>query len=125
MIRAASLRAERDYAVDDLGFNIAEALSWFKHEIENPYVLIKISDEHAKSWANALGIPVRRCYVTDQLLALQSQATKKPQSELLASKLPDQGSTMTGDFGEILVYLYQASQEHPRLAIGPKKWQLK
>lgn len=32
---------------------------------------------------------------------------------------------MSGDFGEILVYLYQAAKEHPVEAIGPKKWRLK
>jgi len=32
---------------------------------------------------------------------------------------------MAGDFGEILVFLYQASKEHSATAIGPKKWRLK
>lgn len=32
---------------------------------------------------------------------------------------------MAGDFGEILVYLYQASKEHPAEAVGAKKWRLK
>ena len=32
---------------------------------------------------------------------------------------------MAGDFGEILVFLYHAAEEHPMAVIGPKKWRLK
>ena len=32
---------------------------------------------------------------------------------------------MAGDFGEILVYLYQGTGEHPHTAIGATKWRLK
>lgn len=52
-------------------------------------------------------------------------ATGASKADLIAARLPDAGSTMAGDFGEILVYLYQASKEHPARALGPKKWRLK
>ena len=32
---------------------------------------------------------------------------------------------MAGDFGEILVFIYQGIAEHPTAVIGPKKWRLK
>ena len=32
---------------------------------------------------------------------------------------------MAGDFGEILVYVYQAAMAHRLVAFGPKKWRLK
>lgn len=32
---------------------------------------------------------------------------------------------MAGDFGEILIYIYQAAKAHPQVAFGPKKWRLK
>jgi hypothetical protein len=32
---------------------------------------------------------------------------------------------MAGDFGEILVYAYQAAKAVPPITIGPKKWRLK
>ena len=32
---------------------------------------------------------------------------------------------MAGDFGEILIYAYQAARALPRATIGPKKWKLK
>ncbi len=47
------------------------------------------------------------------------------QAEVIKSKLPDPSATMAGDFGEILIYAYQAAKAHPRTTIGPKKWKLK
>ena len=47
------------------------------------------------------------------------------QAQIINSKLPDAGSTMSGDFGEILVYFYQAAQAHQKVAFGPKKWRFK
>jgi hypothetical protein len=32
---------------------------------------------------------------------------------------------MAGDFGEIVVYLYQGAREHPNVAYGATKWRLK
>ncbi|WP_217697976.1 Hachiman antiphage defense system protein HamA [Thioalkalivibrio denitrificans] len=84
-----------------------------------------MSDEHAAAWADVLGVPVRRCYIDDALLEQRAQATGLPKSELVAAKLPDRGSTMAGDFGEILVFLYHATVEPGVELIGPKKWRLK
>jgi hypothetical protein len=33
--------------MDDLGFNINDAVPWFEHETENPHVFVRISEEHA------------------------------------------------------------------------------
>lgn len=111
--------------LDELGFDIQRAVSWFPHERDVPYVLVRVSDEHAKAWADALGVAVRRCYVTDSLLSERAKTLGVSPSEILSAKLPDAGSTMAGDFGEILVYVYHAATEHPKFAFGPKKWQLK
>ncbi len=109
----------------ELGVDISCLLPWFSHEQNEPYVLIRVSTEQAASWADALGVPLRRCYITDDALEENSQRTGRPKSELVAAKLPNPGSTMAGDFGEILVYLYHAAHEHPTAVIGPKKWRLK
>jgi len=53
---------------DDLGFDLARAAPWFPHEMDSPYVLVRVSDEHAKSWADGLGVAVRRCYVSDSII---------------------------------------------------------
>ena len=54
--------------VDDLGFDIQLAIPWFPHEQDAPYVLVRVSDDDAKSWADALGVAVRRCYVSDSVV---------------------------------------------------------
>lgn len=108
---------------DDLGFDFARAAPWFPHAKEKPYVLVRISDEHAKSWADALGLTVRRCYVSDSIVTAKAIEHGVDKTEIIAARLPDPGSTMAGDFGEILVYLYQGAKD--LAAFGPKKWRLK
>ena len=110
---------------DDLGFDFASAAPWFPHDKDTPYVLVRVSDEAAKSWAGSLGLAVRRCYVTDTLLNERAKALGVDMAEIVAACLPDAGSTMAGDFGEILIYFYQGVKELPEKALGPKKWRLK
>ena len=50
--------------MNDLGLDLQHVRTWFPHEKEAPYVLVRVSDAHAKGWADALGKAVRRCYVT-------------------------------------------------------------
>ena len=72
-----------------------------------------------------LGVAVRRCYVSDIVVKERAEATGASEEELIKAKLPDAGSTMSGDFGEILVDFYQAAKTLPKAAIGPRKWRLK
>lgn len=109
----------------DLGIEKAILAPWFAEEKETPYVLVRVSDEQAAAWADVLRMPVRRCYIDDALLDERAAVTGRPKSELVAAKLPDRGSTMAGDFGEILVFLYHAAVEPGCEPIGPKKWRLK
>jgi hypothetical protein len=109
----------------DLGVDVASILPWFQREQEFPFVLIRVSAEHASHWADVLYPALRRCYVADDALEQNAQRTGRPKTELLAASFPDPGSTMAGDFGEILVYLYHAAQQYPAAIIGPKKWRLK
>ena len=53
---------------DDLGFDFRHAAPWFPHEQDAPYVLVRVSDDHAKAWSTVLGVTVRRCYVSDMVL---------------------------------------------------------
>ncbi len=108
---------------DDLGFDFRRAAPWFPHATEKPYVLVRISDEHAKSWAESLGLTVRRCYVSDSIVNEKAKEHGVDESEIITARLPDAGATMAGDFGEILVYLYQGAEEPS--SFGPKKWRLK
>lgn len=109
----------------DLSVDIGAIAPWFADEHRSPYVLIRVTDEHAATWADVLGVPVRRCYIADDLLNARAEGTGSPKSELVAAKLPDRGSTMAGDFGEILVFLYHGAVEPNIDLVGPKKWRLK
>jgi len=95
---------------DDLGFEINRALPWFAHAQDEPYVLIRVSEEHARTWVNELGIPLRRCFITDAVIEKRAAELGVSEAQIVAARLPDPGATMSGDFGEILVYLYQAAK---------------
>jgi hypothetical protein len=109
----------------ELGLDIVSVLSWFSHVQDQPYVLVNVSHDQTAAWSDILKAPVRRCYIADGLIEERAAKLEVAKSEIVASKLPDPGSTMSGDFGEILVYFYQAAKQHPNVAIGPKKWRLK
>jgi hypothetical protein len=119
--------------MQELGIDIEQVRAWFPHETETPYVLVRVAPEHANTWSAALDNAVRRCYLTDELVQSRAQQLEAElqgtpefrQAQIINSKLPDAGSTMAGDFGEILIYLYLGAKAHPKIVIGPKKWRLK
>jgi hypothetical protein len=111
--------------VDDLGFDINLGLSWFPHDQDTPFVIVRVTDTHTKDWPTSLGPAFRRCYLPDSLIDERTKALGVSPLEIVCAKLPEAGSTMAGDFGEILVYFYQAVREFPKNAFGPKKWRLK
>jgi hypothetical protein len=111
--------------MDELGLDPAQVASWFTCLQEQPFVLVSISESDVTSWAGELANAVRRCYIADDLLVSKAIQHGLSEREVLASRLPDPGSTMSGDFGEILVYVYQATSAQPKKLIGPKKWRLK
>ena len=101
----------------DLDFDLSKAAPWFPHDKDAPYALVKVSADYAKSWAEILGVAVRRCYVSDSIVSDRAKALGVPASDIIAARLPDAGATMAGDFGEILVYFYQAARELPATAL--------
>lgn len=109
----------------ELDVDVAALLSWFEIKHENPYVLVRVPPEQAALFPQALCAIVRRCYVTDAALDENEQRTGHSRREIVVAKLPDPGPTMAGDFGEILVFLFHATQVHPIPVLGPKKWRLK
>lgn len=119
--------------MNELGLDANNVLPWFPHERNQPYVLVRVSAENADGWATALRDAVRRCYLSDETLRNRAhelepelQGTfESRQAAVINSKLPDPSATMAGDFGEILIYAYQAARSLPRATIGPKKWRLK
>ncbi len=111
--------------MEDLQINIDDLLPCFVRIQEEPCIFIQVPEEYAASWAECLSLPVRQCYVTDEILDANALRTGFSKEDLIKAKLPDRGATMAGDFGEILTYLYHAVNEHPAITIGPKKWRLK
>lgn len=111
--------------MNDLGLDLERVRTWFPHVQDAPYVLIRLTDDQAGGLSEALGMAVRRCYIVDSLLLERSATGHASQEELIDARLPDAGATMAGDFGEILVYLYQGTREHPGAVVGATKWRLK
>lgn len=111
--------------MDELGIDFVDAAPWFGHDQELPYVLVRVSAQSVAEFSARIGEPLRRCYISDAELDAAAHQHGVTRGEILRSKLPDAGSTMSGDFGEVLGYFYQATQELPATAIGPKKWRLK
>ncbi len=111
--------------MDDLGIDFVDVAPWFAHAQEQPYVLIRVTPENLALLAQRIGEPLRRCYITDAELDAAALRHDLLRAEIVASRLPDAGSTMSGDFGEVLGYFYQATQALPADAVGPKKWRLK
>lgn len=109
----------------DLGITGEDVASWFAGEHREQFALVRVPGAAASAWHDVLGLVVRRAYISDEALRQRALDTERPESDILAAKLPDPGSTMAGDFGEILVFLFHAT-EHPNTdLIGPKKWRLK
>lgn len=90
-----------------------------------PFMVVEIDAATASALAKQLGVPVRRCYISDEALRERMTRTSASAREIIGAKLPDRGSTMAGDFGEILTALFQAAREHPGEVLDPKKWRLK
>jgi len=119
--------------MEELGLNIMDVAPWFQADEDSPYVLVRVSSEHAAEWSSTLAEAIRRCYICDDVLKERAEVLEEElggtmesrQTSVIGAKLPDPGSTMAGDFGEIITYLYQAASVHPQKAFGPKKWKLK
>ncbi len=123
---SGSMKALSEPAADcDLGFDFCVSAPWFIQEQVVPFVLVRVDSGHAATWAAALAVAVRRCYVSDATVHERVKATGATMADIIGARLPDRGATMAGDFGEILVYVYQAGRELPERAFGPKKWRLK
>lgn len=111
--------------VEDLSLNIVNVGRVFTQQQQTSFTLVRVNGAEVDSWLEELTPGVRRCYAADALLENRAEATGRDKAEVLAAMLPDRGAVMAGDFGEILVFIFQASAEHPTVLVGPKKWRLK
>jgi hypothetical protein len=109
----------------DLALSIDDLLASFPQEADTPFVLVRVPEDQADAWLEDLADGIRRCYAADDFLDTRAAEIGRSRAEVLAALLPDRGAVMAGDFGEILVFVYQGIAEHPTAVIGPKKWRLK
>lgn len=109
--------------MDDLSLDPTEIASWFAEEHGAPFILTRVSAETVARWLQALPPIVRRCYILDNTVEQNAARLDCTRGEIIASVLPDHGSVMSGDFGEIVAYLHRSSVVAG--AFGPKKWRLK
>lgn len=113
------------FVMRELGLNLKLIQSVIVRTQDTPYAVIEVPARQIFSLATELGVAVRRYYVSDAKLEERYQATAIAKDKLVAAKLPDRGSVMSGDFGEILTALLQAAGEYPTNVLDPKKWRLK
>jgi hypothetical protein len=111
--------------MNDLGLEIDAIAKWFI-DTQNPrFALIRVDPEVVAGWPASLATALRRCYITDTILQTSMVQGGLSAEEIIGSKLPNAGSTMSGDFGEILTYLYLAGKTLPDGVRGATKWRLK
>jgi hypothetical protein len=108
----------------DLGFSFHAAAGWFSSEKRPSYVFVSVAPAHAAAIPATLGMAIRRCYISDDKVSTQA-LHYPPATKVIAAALPDPGSVMSGEFGEILTYFYQGATALPRSAVGLRRWHLK
>jgi len=109
----------------ELGLPPAVAAQWFVTQPQQGFTRINVAAGVAATWGLVLRDAFRRAYISDQRLQTSAQATQQTRATVLAARLPDAGAVMSGDFGEIVGYMYLASRHPNQPTIGPKRWRLK
>lgn len=109
----------------ELGLDLTALRNTFVSAQATPYAIVEIPPNFANTLAVKLGPAVRRCYIADDVLDARHAESGITKRGLVAVKLPDPGSVMSGDFGEILTALFQAVTANPHEVLDAKKWRLK
>jgi hypothetical protein len=109
---------------DDLGLSFYATAGWFSAVKQPSYVFVSVTHAHAAMLPASLGMAIRRCYISDDRVSTQA-IHFPPATKVIAAALPDPGSVMAGEFGEILTYFYQGATAMPIAAVGLRRWHLK
>jgi hypothetical protein len=109
----------------DLDLDLDIVRTWFEEVDKGTHRLVVLRLPSPADLQANLGLLFRRCYITDGALATSVARNGVPEQVVIASCLPDPGSTMSGDFGEVVAYLYQGSRPYPVEPLGATKWRLK
>jgi hypothetical protein len=118
---AGPLRKERII----LGLDLGVFAATFVEVKDTPFLLVRADAAESEKWAQLLGVPARRCYISDDQLRTRAAVMNVTASEIAAAKIPDPGPVMSGDFGEIVTAFYLAARALPAVAIDPVRWRYK
>lgn len=108
--------------MEEFGLDFDEMSTFLVETAKDRHLLVEVLPESVNAWATRLGVPVRRCYFSDEHLEARAAAGIEPRS-LAGAYVPDNPSVMSGDFGEMLAAFYLASKHVG--AIDPLKWRFK
>ena len=110
-----------------------ELLKHFVQEADK-YFIFKLKDKEIDEFLSKLPIEYRKCYITDEKIDEILQGHKKKANnpriqittkEIIQNKIPDPGSVMAGDFGEITSYFMLREKYLPKKMFDPRKWSWK
>jgi hypothetical protein len=106
----------------------SDVVSWFsKHEVPDGSVDVSahiLAPLHHDKLKEFVAKEIPSCYISSEDIDAQVNKTGLTSVEIIQNKLPDKGSVMAGDFGEILT-LYFLSGESAYNAKKVKKWRFK
>ena len=80
---------------DDLGIDLSKFQNLLQISDGKKYRLVKFADTDTFSLEQMLGSVVRQCYISDEKLRNRMQELSIEAVEVIASVLPDPGSTMS------------------------------
>lgn len=108
----------------ELGLDLGVVSDWFVPEVRGRLLIARPAGDPA-DWLVDLAPAVRRCYIADVRLDALATASGISKEEVVEKLLPDPGSVMSGDHGEIISLLFLGACLQPADVLAPKKWRLK
>jgi HamA len=102
--------------------------SWFAdHNTPEGSVEVRthyLKDDDGVQLEEFMSRAIPTCYISETDLTARMNETPLSASEILQNKIPDSGSVMAGDFGEVLTLFYLGSERTESLK-KLKKWRFK
>ncbi len=102
--------------------------SWFlEHEVPEGSIEVRVhslEDGTRAELEDFMSRAIPTCYISENELTARMNVTGLSASEIIQNKVPDQGSVMAGDFGEVLTLFYLSS-ERTEIVKKLRKWRFK
>lgn len=101
---------------------------YFEESLKNDIKILALKPSERDDFLASLPAKFRLCYISDKKLTASAKKTKISKEEFVRNfLLPDRGSVMSGDFGELLCYVITKDHfKDAKFKVGaPKKWRWK